>query len=44
VDDKDYQAPFRFTGKLAKLTVKVAPPKLTADNVKALEKTLREKD
>ncbi|MDR6759415.1 arylsulfatase [Mycoplana sp. BE70] len=26
VDDKDYQVPFRFTGTLDKLTVKVGPP------------------
>jgi hypothetical protein len=30
VDDKDYQVPFRFTGKLDKLTVKLGPPQLTA--------------
>ncbi len=28
VDDKDYQVPFRFTGKLAKLTVKLGPVQL----------------
>jgi arylsulfatase len=31
VDDKDYQVPFRFTGKLDKLTVKVGPVQLTSD-------------
>ena len=25
VDDNDYQPPFRFTGKLDKLTIKLAP-------------------
>jgi arylsulfatase len=25
VDDEDYQPPFRFTGKVAKLTVKLVP-------------------
>jgi arylsulfatase len=25
VDDNDYQPPFRFTGKLNKLTIKLAP-------------------
>ena len=25
VDDKDYQPPFRFTGKLDKLTIKLGP-------------------
>jgi arylsulfatase len=29
VDDKDYQVPFRFTGKLNKLTVKLGPEELT---------------
>lgn len=29
VDDKDYQIPFRFTGKLEKLTIKLDPPKLS---------------
>ena len=28
VEDKDYQVPFRFTGKLDKLTVKLGPPQL----------------
>ncbi|MBI5248778.1 MAG: sulfatase-like hydrolase/transferase, partial [Desulfomonile tiedjei] len=38
VDDKDYKVPFKFTGKLTKLTVKVEPRKLTAEE----EKLLRE--
>jgi len=29
MDDQDYQVPFRFTGKLNKLTVKLGPEKLT---------------
>ncbi|WGD49556.1 arylsulfatase [Bradyrhizobium sp. CB1650] len=37
VDDKDYQVPFKFTGKLNKLTLKIDRPKLTADDVKKLE-------
>jgi arylsulfatase len=37
VDDKDYQVPFRFTGKLTKLTLKVEPPKLTEADIKKLE-------
>jgi hypothetical protein len=28
VDDNDYQVPFRFTGTLDKLTVKVGPPQI----------------
>jgi arylsulfatase len=31
VDDKDYQVPFRFSGKIDKLTVKVGPVQLTSD-------------
>src|SRR5215469_8434595 len=30
VDDKDYQVPFRFTGKLDKLTIRLGPSQLTA--------------
>lgn len=38
VDDKDYQVPFKFSGKLTKLTIKVEPRKLTPEE----EKLLRE--
>jgi hypothetical protein len=31
VEDNDYQVPFRFAGKLDKLTVKVGPVQLTSD-------------
>jgi arylsulfatase len=37
VDDKDYQVPFRFTGKLDKLTIKIERPKLTPEDIKKLE-------
>jgi arylsulfatase len=37
VDDKDYQVPFRFTGKLDKLTIKIDRPKLTPEDIKKLE-------
>jgi len=38
VDDKDYQVPFRFTGKLDKLTIRLEPPQLTApDRQKATD-------
>ena len=30
VDDTDYQVPFKFNGKLAKLTLKLGPPQMTA--------------
>jgi arylsulfatase A-like enzyme len=35
VDDKDYQVPFRFTGKIDKLTVKLGPSQLTEADKKA---------
>jgi arylsulfatase len=37
VDDRDYQVPFQFTGKLAKLSIKIDRPKLTPEDVKKLE-------
>ena len=37
VDDKDYQPPFRFTGKLDKLTIKLVPPKRTAEEEQLLQ-------
>jgi arylsulfatase len=37
VDDKDYQVPFKFTGKLNKLAIKIEPPKLTPEDIKKLE-------
>jgi arylsulfatase A-like enzyme len=37
VDDRDYQVPFRFTGKLDRLTIKVEPPKLTPEDIKKLK-------
>jgi len=41
VDDKDYQVPFAFTGKTAKLTIALDRPKLTQDDVKKLEAAYR---
>jgi arylsulfatase len=41
VDDQDYQVPFRFTGKLDKLTLKIAPPVLTPEDKKKLEQAQR---
>jgi arylsulfatase A-like enzyme len=37
VDDKDYQVPFKFTGTLNKLTIKIDRPNLTAEETKKLE-------
>jgi len=36
VDDRDYQVPFRFTGKLNKLTIAVEHPKLSPEDEKRL--------
>jgi arylsulfatase A-like enzyme len=36
VDDQDYQVPFKFTGKIDKLTITVAPPKLTPEDKRKL--------
>jgi arylsulfatase len=40
VDDKDYQVPFRFTGKLSKVTIKVGPEQLAAAERKAAQERL----
>jgi arylsulfatase len=37
VDDKDYQCPFKFTGKLNKLTIKLDRPQLTPDDIKKIK-------
>ena len=36
-DDEDYQVPFPLTAKLAKLTLKLGRPKLSAEDLKKLE-------
>jgi arylsulfatase A-like enzyme len=41
VDDRDYQVPFRFTGRIDKLTISVAPPVLTPPDLKRLEEAYR---
>ena len=41
VDDRDYQIPFKFTGKLNKLTVKVDRPELSPTDIKKLEAAQR---
>ena len=37
VDDKDYRIPFRFDGKLNKLTFKVGPMQLTSDEQRIIQ-------
>ena len=45
MDDNDYQVPFRFNGKIAKLTIKLEPEQLTASDRKVMQKHLvRAKD
>jgi arylsulfatase len=41
VDDRDYQVPFTFTGKLNKLTISVEPPKLTPEDQRKLQEAQR---
>jgi len=36
VDDRDYQVPFKFTGKLNKITLTIDRPKLTPEDEKRL--------
>ena len=36
VDDRDYKVPFKFTGKLSKLTIKISRPTLTPEDEKRL--------
>jgi arylsulfatase A-like enzyme len=43
VDDQDYQVPFKFTGKLNKLTLKVQRPELSPADIKRLEEMERDK-
>jgi arylsulfatase A-like enzyme len=43
VDEKDYQVPFAFTGKLNKLTVKLGPKQVSAEEKASLEKKARDK-
>ncbi len=37
VNDADYQVPFKFTGKLVKITLSIDRPKLTPEDVKKLQ-------
>jgi arylsulfatase len=41
VDDEDYQIPFRFTGKIDRLTLTIDRPKLTAEDEKQLSEAGR---
>jgi arylsulfatase len=39
VDDTDYQIPFKFTGKIDKLTIELEPPVLSASDIKKLKES-----
>jgi len=41
VDDKDYQVPFKFTGKINKITLTIDRPKLTPEDEKKLMQAQR---
>lgn len=41
VDDRDYQIPFQFNGKLDKLTLTINRPKLSPEDIKKLESAQR---
>jgi hypothetical protein len=41
VDDADYQVPFRFTGKLEKLTLKIDRPTLSPEDLEKLKEATR---
>jgi hypothetical protein len=41
VTDEDYKVPFRFTGKIDKLTLTIDRPKLSAEDIKKLEAAQR---
>ena len=40
VDDHDYQVPFRFTGKIGKVTIKLGPDQLRAEDQKAKQQAI----
>jgi arylsulfatase A-like enzyme len=40
VEDKDYKPPFRFTGKLDKLTIKLGPNQMMAEDQKARDEAI----
>jgi arylsulfatase len=44
VDDRDYQCPFAFTGKLTEMTIEVGPMQVAAEEKKAMQKKIGERD
>jgi len=43
VNDEDYQRPFKFTGKLVKVTLTIDRSKLSPEDIKKLEQMKLEK-
>jgi arylsulfatase len=41
IENRDYQVPFRFTGRIDKLTIALDPPILTEDDKKKLMEAFR---
>jgi len=41
VDDRDYQVPFAFNGKIGKITLTIDHPKLTPEDIKKLQEAQR---
>jgi hypothetical protein len=41
VDDQDYQVPFKFNGKLDKLTLKIDRPRLSPQDIEKLKEATR---
>ncbi len=41
VDDRDYQVPFAFTGKIIKITLTIDRPKLSPEDIKKLQQAQR---
>jgi len=44
VDDQDYQVPFRFTGKINKLRIKLGPTQLTSNDRQVIQHALATRD
>jgi arylsulfatase len=44
VEDKDYKPPFRFTGRLDKLTIKLGPNQMMAADQKAKDEAIARVD
>jgi hypothetical protein len=40
VEDKDYQPPYRFPGKIAELTIKLGPAELTSNDQAVIQHAL----